>query len=75
MVKTSPSNIGDAGSIPGLGAKIPHTLRPKNQSIKQKQYCNKFNKNLGKKKRVLGTLQGGQVSTPGTPCLGTRWGQ
>ena len=36
VVKTSPSN--------GQGAKIPHALRPKNQNIKQKQYCNEFNK-------------------------------
>ena len=46
MVKTSPSNVGVAGSIPGWGAKIPHALQPKNQNKKQKQYCNKFNKNL-----------------------------
>ena len=44
MVKTSPSNAGGAGSIPGWGAKIPHASRPKNQNIKQKQYCKKFNK-------------------------------
>ena len=43
VVKTSPSNAGRAGSIPGQGAKIPHASRPKNQNIKQKQYCNKFN--------------------------------
>ena len=41
VVKTSPSN-----SIPGQGAKIPHTSWPKNQNIKQKQYCNKFNKDF-----------------------------
>ena len=29
VVKTSPSNAGGAGSIPGLGAKIPHALGPK----------------------------------------------
>ena len=34
---------GDAGSIPGCGAKIPHTLQPKNRNIKQKRYHNKFN--------------------------------
>ena len=34
------------GSIPGQGAKIPHASQPKNQNIKQKQYCNKFNKDL-----------------------------
>ena len=27
-------------------AEIPHALRPKNQNIKQKKYCNKFNKDL-----------------------------
>ena len=42
-VKTSPSNAGGAGLIPGQGVKIPHTSWPKNQNIKQKQYCNKFN--------------------------------
>ena len=34
------------GSIPGQGAKIPHASWPKNQNIKQKQYCNKFNKDF-----------------------------
>ena len=29
MVKTSPSNAGGEGSIPGRGAKIPHASRPK----------------------------------------------
>ena len=37
VVKTSPSNAGGAGSIPGRGAKIPHASQ-KNQTIKQKQY-------------------------------------
>ena len=60
MIKTLPSNAGGVGSIPGLGAKIPHASRPKKtQNIKQKHYCNKFNeefinvhikKNLKKKK-------------------------
>ena len=59
--KTSPPMLENAGSIPGLGAKIPTYLaaKKKNKTIKQKQYCKKFNKNL---KKVLGTLQGGQVS-------------
>ena len=30
----------------GRGAKIPHASGPKNQNIKQKQYCNKFNKDF-----------------------------
>ena len=46
VVKTSPSNAGSAGSIPGQGIKIPHASRPKHQNIKQKQYCNKFNKDF-----------------------------
>ena len=46
VVKASPSNAGGKGSIPGWGAKIPHASRPKNQNIKQKQYCNKFNKDF-----------------------------
>ena len=46
VVKTSPSSVGGAGSIAGQGAKIPHASRPKNQIIKQKQYCNKFNKDF-----------------------------
>ena len=46
VVKTSPSNAGGVGLIPGRGAKIPHASWPKNRNIKQKQYCNKFNKDL-----------------------------
>ena len=42
MVKTLPSSAENVGLIPGQGAKILHTLRPKYQSIKQKQYYNKF---------------------------------
>ena len=44
MVKTLPSNAG--GSISGQEAKIPYALRPRNQNIGQKQYCNKFNKDF-----------------------------
>ena len=39
---------GGAGSIPGQGAKITHASQPKTQNIKQKQYCNKFNKDFKK---------------------------
>ena len=46
MVKTSPSNAGGTGLIPGQGAKIPHASQPKNRNTKQKQYCNKFNKDF-----------------------------
>ena len=46
MVKTLSSNAGGAGLIPGREAKIPHASQPKNQNIKQKQNCNKFNSDL-----------------------------
>ena len=48
MVKTLPSTAGGAGSVPGWRAKIPHALWPKKQNIKQKQYCNKLNKEFKK---------------------------
>ena len=45
-----PSNAGGVGLIPGQWAKIPHVSQPKKkkpkQNIKQKQYCNKFNKDF-----------------------------
>ena len=41
VIKISSSNTGDAGSIPGQGAKIPHASWPENQSTIQKQYYNK----------------------------------
>ena len=44
VVKDSPCNEEGMDLIPGQGAKIPHILRPKHQNIKEKQYCNKFNK-------------------------------
>ena len=46
MVKALPSNAGGLGSIPGRGVNIPHASRPKNQNRRQKQYCNKFNKDF-----------------------------
>ena len=42
----SPSSAEGVDPIPGGGAKIPHTLGPKNQNIKQKQYCNKFSRDF-----------------------------
>ena len=46
VVKTSPSSAWGTGSGPGQGAKIPHASWPKKQNIKQKQYCNKLNKDF-----------------------------
>ena len=48
----SPSNARGTSSIPDQGAKIPHASGPKNQNIKQKQYCNKSDKDLKKKKSM-----------------------
>ena len=58
VVKTLPFDAGDKGSIPGQGARIPHASKPKNQNIKQKQYCNKFDKeskmvHIKKKKKTF----------------------
>ena len=46
--KTSPSNAGGVSLIPGWGA-----LWPKSRNRKHKQYCNKFYKDLKKKKKTL----------------------
>ena len=46
MVKILPSHAEGVGLTPGQEAKIPHTLRPKTQNIKQKQYCNKVNEDF-----------------------------
>ena len=35
-----------AGLTPDREAKVPHISWPKNQNMKQKQYCNKFNKDF-----------------------------
>ena len=47
VIKTSPSNAGGAGSIPGWGAKIP-CLVANSQNRSNKLNCNKFNKDLKK---------------------------
>ena len=46
VIKTWPSSGGDVGSNLDWGAKIPHALWSERQNIKQKQYGNKFNKDL-----------------------------
>ena len=48
VIETS-SNAEGVGSIPDGGAKILYASGPKKkkkQNIKQKQYCNKFNKDF-----------------------------
>ena len=44
--KTLSSNAAYTGLVPGWEAKIPHALWTRNRSIKQKQYCNKLNKDF-----------------------------
>ena len=46
MVKTLPFRARGAGLIPGWGTKIPDAQQPRNQNMKQKQSCNKFNRDL-----------------------------
>ena len=53
MAETSPSSAGGISLIPGWGKKIPYASWPKHQNIKQKLYCNKFNKDLKRKWSTL----------------------
>ena len=46
VVKTSPSNAGGVGSIPGWGAKTPRASWPKKQNTKQNQCCNRSDKDF-----------------------------
>ena len=49
------------GSVPSWGAKFPHASWPKHQNIKQKQYCNKFNKEFSNGPRLKKSLKNVQV--------------
>ena len=46
MVTIALSNAGGVGSVPDWGANSLHALWPKNQNIKEKQYCDKFSKHF-----------------------------
>lgn len=53
LVKTSPANAGGAGSVPGWGANPNSTCltakgkkKKTSQNTKQKQCCNKFNRDF-----------------------------
>ena len=77
VVKTLPSNTGGASAIPGQGAKIPHTSRPKNKTIKQKQYCDKLNKDFKngpdqKKEREREKVEAAQGLHTNSPAPGNR---
>lgn len=47
-VKIAPFDEEGAGSVPGQGVKTPRASQPKNQNMKQKLYCNKFNETYKK---------------------------
>ena len=60
-------------SILGWGAKIPHASGTRNQNIKHKQYCNKFNKDFKKwctfKKKSLKKVLKGSVTYAEADCV------
>ena len=66
VVKLLPSNAEGMSSIPGQGVKIPYASWPKKQNIKQKQYCNKFSKDLKKRERKSICNAGDPGSIPGS---------
>ena len=81
VVRTSPSYVGGAGSISGE-AKIPRASGPKNQNIKQKQYCYKFSKDFKNdlyQKRLKKNKKRNRVASwcrsRQTPCLPGDQGQ
>ena len=60
---------GVGGSVPGQRTKIPHALRSKNQNIRQKQYCNAFNKDF----KNWSTSKN-KTTKKKWPSVGPRWG-
>ena len=59
-----------AGLIPGQGAKIP-AFWPKNQNIKQKQYCKEINKGFRKGTYTLKTFLKKKMEDVINVCVGT----
>ena len=51
VVNTLPSNAGGMSSIPGQRSNILPASWPRNQNVKQKQCCNKFNKDFKTSKK------------------------
>ena len=74
VVKSPPSNAGAADLIPGWDgrARIPHALGPKNQNIKQKQYCSKFNRNFKNGPHQRKILKKNKTLSPDTVTLEVR---
>ena len=78
-VVNSPSNAGSLSSIPDWGAKTPHASGLKDQMIKQKQYCNKFNKDFKncpcqKKKKISAESLISELILPVQPGNTPKWG-
>ena len=83
MVKISPSNARNVGSIPGQGAEIPHAVPPerskhKNNPKKSKhknkrQYCNTFNKYFKNDphQKILKKKNPMMMDFPGGPAVKT----
>ena len=46
VVETLPFNAEDVGSSPVWGARVPHASWSKSQNVKQKQNCNKLNRDF-----------------------------
>ena len=68
VARSLPSSAESVGLIPGKGAKIPHASPPTHPSIKQKQYCNKLNKDFKMvyiRKNFLQKQSWGSLMMPG----------
>ena len=57
VVETWPYNVGAVGSIPGQGVRIPQVSQAEEQNMKQKLYCNKFNKDFRSGLHILKILK------------------
>ena len=55
-------------SIPDQGAKIPHAAQPKNPNRKQKQYCNKFNRDFKNGPHQKKNYKNKTKKPPNVPC-------
>ena len=75
VVKTSLSKEGDVDLMPNWETKIPRAAWPKNQNIKQKRYCSKFNTRFSfkmvhiKKKKIFKKCKETKGDSPALgPC-------
>ena len=73
MVKTLPSREGGVYLVSCWEVRIPHAFGPQNQNMKQKQYCNKFNKDLKKKNDSGGLERAGVLRSLTENRRGRQW--